>query len=992
MKQMLKRHSIMKRITLSLAVVFILQSFLFAGLIWFGGTVTQLNQNALDILNERVINRKNDLENEMIQRWSSLSQSQEIIHDTVLAYLSETEQDYTSLVPEDEQTAELLANLSDELIYLLRRNIVTGAFVVFDGPPESQNKTGLYLRDMDPTSNPSNNSDLLLERGPATLGQLLNIPMDTGWTPTFYMDTPHPFYDLPLHAAAQYPGVKASDLGFWSAPFQLSTDDRMLITYTQPLLDDSGKSYGVIGVEIALDYLQSQVPYTELNPEKNSGYLLAMTEDNGRTFHRVMVSGPILKALFGETDTFSFEKSSQYNSIFTAETDPNRTSEEVYASVQYINLYNSNTPFVHQRWALIGLSRGSDLFAFSNNVVSTLLTFSLASLLLGVAFACFAGYVVSKPIQTLVEEVRTLDPSHPVKLSPTHVSEIDDLSGAIELLSQNVAEAASRLSQIIEMTSIPIGAFEINRATLQVYVTKGFLTMFGLSADQEPTTKEELDAIFEEKRTYIEEEDMNTLTVVYKHPDGANNFRWLRLKAVVADASILGVMVDVTSEILEKHKIEYERDYDLLTNLLNRRAFLARLKRLEQHPEQLKTGALIMMDLDNLKYINDTYGHDYGDEYIRCAAEVLRKCSVYNALAARMSGDEFFMFFSGYDSKEDLKQVIGQMRLKMDETYMLLPDGHKFKLRASAGIAWYPDDSRSFEELIRYADFAMYEVKNAVKGGVKDFDLGSYQRDAFLLYSREELNRIIDEQATDFVFQPIVSCATGEVIGHEALMRPRSKALTTPADVLRIARAQSKLYQIERLTWFKAMEIYAALPDKPQDGLIFINSIPSQALTIEDCAAFDQLYADYLGRYVIELTEADELDEQGTMYKQSRVGRHGAHIAIDDFGTGYNNDALLLNLKPDYVKVDMGIVRGIHHDANRRELFRNLATFCRERGIQVIAEGVETQEEMEVVVALGADLIQGYFAAKPQRLLMPVPAERAAAIRAAYAKFRLHSK
>ena len=133
-------------------------------------------------------------------------------------------------------------------------------------------------------------------------------------------------------------------------------------------------------------------------------------------------------------------------------------------------------------------------------------------------------------------------------------------------------------------------------------------------------------------------------TMILSLTDSEGIPRSVRLKMVENNGSLLGVLMDITQELAEKRRLEYERDYDLLTTLLNRRAFYDRVKRLFEHPQQMGIAALIMIDLDNLKYINDTYGHDCGDEYIRAAASVLRGVSSSQIITARMSGDEFFIF------------------------------------------------------------------------------------------------------------------------------------------------------------------------------------------------------------------------------------------------------------------------------------------------------------------------------------------------------------
>ncbi len=979
-----------------LTAVLILQSCIFACFIFFGGTVDRLNQNALDILNQQVINRKNYLENEMIQRWSNLAESQETIQQVIKEYLDQNAMTAADLTVSSDDTVQLLLKLSDPLLYLLRKNAVTGVFLIFDGqgtqaiPAESaaEKKAGLYLRDMDPSSTSADNSDILLERGSALLSRKMNIAMNSSWAPIFTMKESDDYYFKPLFAARQYPDIGAQDLGHWSRTFYLgdNADDEVL-TYSQPLLDENNQVYGVLGVEITVDYLRKLLPYDELSQGKSAAYLLAMPPAEKKEtieFYGALSSGPIVKRIFGDTRIFPFDSEAIHNSIYPAKTDPERTKQTMYGSIQYLNLYNSNTPFEQERWALIGLVEKDSVFSFSQKMLLNMLTFLSVALILGAFCTFWIGYFIAKPFRVLARKVRQLDPTSPIKLDKINVTEIDELSSSIELLSQDVADAASRLSQIIELADVSLGAFELNQATPYAYFTKDFFSILGWPEQREKLSKEEFVTKIKELEQYKEESLPDEQTTLYRIPDQQGNDRWLRLKMIWTESSSLGVVVDISEEIREKKKIEYERDYDLLTNLLNRRAFQTKTGQLEKTPEKLKIGALIMMDLDNLKYINDTYGHDYGDEYIRCTADVLRECAAYNALVARMSGDEFYLFFYGYEDQKTLENVIQQMREKMAATSLPLPDGGTFRLRASAGVAWYPKDSTSISELIRFADFAMYEVKNAIKGGLRNFDIGSYRRDAFLLHSREELNHLIDEKLVDYVFQPIVSCSTGEIIGHEALMRPHSKTLSNPLDVLRIARSQFKLYQIEKLTWFQAPKVYFSLPNCPKTGLVFINSIASQALTREDCAEFDRQFGAYLDRIVVELTEGEERNKEATQYKLERREQKQIRLALDDFGTGYSSDSVLLDLNPDFVKIDMSIIRQIDQDKSRQALFRNVANFCHAKNIQVIAEGVETKEELRTLVALGADHLQGYFLGKPEPSFLPLSPEVLEAIRDAW--------
>ena len=139
--------------------------------------------------------------------------------------------------------------------------------------------------------------------------------------------------------------------------------------------------------------------------------------------------------------------------------------------------------------------------------------------------------------------------------------------------------------------------------------------------------------------------------------------------------------MDITKDVYTRQKIEYERDYDILTHLLNRRAFHSRMRQLFQNRGRMKVAALIMMDLDNLKYINDTFGHDYGDQYIRAAANALRIGSPENAVISRMSGDEFYLFLYGYDSEDQARERIDRLQKSIQTSTLELPNRPSFRIR-----------------------------------------------------------------------------------------------------------------------------------------------------------------------------------------------------------------------------------------------------------------------------------------------------------------------
>ena len=466
-------------------------------------------------------------------------------------------------------------------------------------------------------------------------------------------------------------------------------------------------------------------------------------------------------------------------------------------------------------------------------------------------------------------------------------------------------------------------------------------------------------------------------------PDGV---RWVRMRLLRSSSRWTGLAEDITSDRMSLERMEYERDHDVLTELYNRRAFKRMaLALLARGPQAACVGALVMLDLDNLKYINDTYGHDMGDAYIRCMAASLPSPDGERCLVARMSGDEFFVLFHGYDTQEEVRGQIALLRQRMTRASLTLPDGVRQPVRASGGVAWYPADSDRFDELVRYADFAMYQVKNSGKGEFAEFDGEAYQRDAYLVQSRGVLHRLLEQRLVDYHFQPIVEVSTGRIFAYEALMRPRTPELSSPLAVLELARQEGKLRAVETLTWHTAMGAFAAhcrAGHVPEGCRVFINSLSNQAMLPEDTARFHREYRDYLSRVVLELTEVTRIDADLQAVKMQALRRSGGKLALDDYGSGYNGEAMLLAVQPDYVKIDVAIVRGVDQDDDKRQLVENLVSYAHVRGIALVGEGVETRAELEALAALGVDYVQGYFLARPALLPPPVTPEGAECLRA----------
>ena len=430
---------------------------------------------------------------------------------------------------------------------------------------------------------------------------------------------------------------------------------------------------------------------------------------------------------------------------------------------------------------------------------------------------------------------------------------------------------------------------------------------------------------------------------------------------------------------LERRRIEHERDYDILTGLYNRQAFQRVCETLFAKPEALGHAALLMTDLDNLKTINDTYGHDWGDQYLRQTGRCLAASTPPGTLSARLSGDEFMLLLYGYDSREAVREELEKLRAALQDSASILPSGSELHISLSGGVAWYPEDSTDFNTLKKYADFAMYQVKHSRKGEMKEFDIGMYNQEAYALQTRNEFEQMLRDQAVSYHFQPIFSARNGRAIAYEALMRPEMPTLRSPLTVMKLARELNRLYDIEHITLFKASSAFEKLKERGlvrEDSLLFINSIASVSLNDTDWRDYRGRFPELARKLVVEITEEEELDPAQLERKRTLAGASGI-FALDDYGSGYSNGSSLLTIAPRYVKVDISIIRSIDTNTDKQQFLTSLVDYARPRNILVLAEGVETTAELRKVLELGVDLLQGYCLARPAAVPPPLSKEAA---------------
>ena len=968
-------HTILR----SMLWILFIEIALLVGILYLCRINTSLEQNAVDILQIQTENRQNYLQGQMLdaQDLSSLAGK---INAVTQAMLDDGEISLDTLDSGSDAASPLLLSIGDSLISSMRHRPITGIFVVLNTHDLDTREKGeplpcLYLRDLDPDSSPSQrNSDLMLVRAPAQVVQSLYIATDTSWTPSInYGANGSSGFLYPVFQAAYHGNgeLDAADYGHWtSSPYTLSGDDHSAIAYTIPLILDDGTVYGVLGVEILESYLQALLPGTELQNDSSGTYLLGVASNSAIGKDDLTVSvisaSPAANApqqSYDQTLLLKPSKRGGYQS--------DSPLGLCHAAVAPLTLYNRNAPFSNEQMLLIGSVPVSALYAFSGYVLRFLIIAVLVVLTAGLFSSLVLARKLSRPISRLSDEVahaRESRSSIPM-LSATGIIELDRFSSAFTQLGREVLDTSTKFLRIMDMASVELGGYELRSAPDSIYVTDNFFDLLGMpGVDADDLTAQS----FRELLQRFERSCPHSLA-----PDGAMLYhirlpsgkeRYLRIETTHEDGTQVGLAEDATANTLEKLRIEHECDYDTLTDLYNRRAFHRICAEFFCSPEKLGHAALLLFDLDNLKQINDTFGHDWGDEYIRRTGECFAKNAPARTVCARISGDEFSALFYGYNDQDTLRADIRALKAALEHSAVQLPSGRELRVSVSGGIAWYPESSTNLITLRKYADFAMYQVKHSRKGELLEFDPEVYRTSLQERRCHEEFRRLINEELISYHFQPIIDAKDGSVFAYEALMRVDLPTLHSPADVLRLAREENCLHEVERITFFCASSAYQALENAGKvvpSALLFVNSIASQYLTPDELSEYSARYASILPRIVIEITEEEGLDPKALRIKQTIPGSSGA-FALDDYGSGYSNERSLLELSPNYIKIDLSIIRSIDTDANKRQIVSNTVSYAHQRGMKVVAEGLETADEVRTVLSLGVDLLQGFFLAMPQ--------------------------
>lgn len=450
---------------------------------------------------------------------------------------------------------------------------------------------------------------------------------------------------------------------------------------------------------------------------------------------------------------------------------------------------------------------------------------------------------------------------------------------------------------------------------------------------------------------------------------------WLSISAVNDDAGKINHYIAMFSDITRKKETEdliwKQANFDTLTGLPNRRMLLDRLSHRLKNHEMTQSLALIFLDIDHFQGINDTLGHDMGDMLLQ---EVGRRLSEFIegfGFVARLGGDEFALLLDSPHDQGAVDQAAQEILHRLAEPYSLgLEVVHA---TASIGISLYPADAESAEVLVSNADHAMYAAKKEGRNRFNYFTPAMQESAQRWLQIANDLHLALLNEELEVYYQPIIELTSGETRKAEALIRWHhpERGLISPAEFIPIAEEIGLIVEIGDWVFH---EVTAQLLEWRRsvcsDFQISINRSPAQFGTQ---AATQEDWPNYLSKLglpgesvVVEITEGLLLDTSDNVTHQLRyLHESGIQTSLDDFGTGYSSLAYLKKLDIDYLKIDQSFVRNLTEYSDDMTLCQAIIVMAHKLGIVVIAEGIETMEQRDLLSSAGCDFGQGYLFSRP---------------------------
>jgi len=550
--------------------------------------------------------------------------------------------------------------------------------------------------------------------------------------------------------------------------------------------------------------------------------------------------------------------------------------------------------------------------------------------------------------------------------------------GTTEDLLQALAIAERRRRDTQRLSGV--GFWELEHPNGPLYWSEEIFAIYGLSNKTKvPDYQLWLSLIYEEDKSYVQDVFENSVQTGQEYNiryriKAIDSVKWIEARGITyydnygKPIRTIGTAQDISEIKAAQEKIEHLAYHDMLTDLPNRKLFSDTLKAsLAQAQQHNKNLAVLFIDLDNFKLINDKYGHDIGDEILVAVAKNLQHCAKPGELFARIGGDEFAGVLFG-DDEVGIQLSIRAVKKAIDTVYKTRI--HSFKISASIGVTIFPQDNVDTDILLRHADQAMYEAKEEGKSGIRYFDTSRFQSIAARRHLLGDIKKALLDDEFQLFYQPRIRLSDGHLAGAEALLRWfRPQGAVPPCDIVAAIKNTPEEWLLD--TWvikhvLAHSKIFKELGLK---GPFSLNINPSSIVNPD----FPKLLETLLSKTgvsgtdieieILEVESIENFDVAQNILQQCQS--LGVTFSLDDFGTGYSSLTHFHALPVSKLKIDQRFIKRIHVDPQSLTLVKSILAIASTNDKPVVAEGIESDSIADALIELKCEFGQGYGIAKP---------------------------
>lgn len=752
---MKKKKTLLRIILVPILIIVLLQGVLPFLMLVISGIKSNMENTIIDLDNRLVENRQVVLENDMVGQWRSIYRESDFLSGTLVKSLEEENADIQGFLGSREMQENYLERVFPELVDALQHNTTTGVFLILANESETEKPgdyAGFFVRDSEPTAKAVSNADLLLEKGSKGLSRSLGITLDSAWERDFHFAgqgnrSADDFFYEPYSAALRNPDTDMVNLGYWARPFVLEdhyVDNHKMIAYSVPLVYE-GTVYGVLGSEIALDYLSTYFPVRELDANLLAGYALVLHKDDS-VHELIFGDGALYDAAARDGNSFELESVSK--------TDLHRVlgakvgEQSIYAFTKPLNLYSNNVPYRDTGWELCGLVTENSIYEMGRSTYRQILLMILCCSGLAGILVFFLSRYVTKPVYRLMESVRG-GVAGIRGFKHSGILEIDELHNVIETLTDSQQSAEEQLLEEKERYRIAVESsddifftFRKKEDILEIVNSKNKSGIWDCVKNPEligmglhPEDKKRLFDLVQHADGRLETEFRLRIS-------GRKDYIWVCLTgSVIQDEkgemdTVVGCIHDIQQRKLLEKAQKNKQLYDSITSFYRLGYGLNFLRTAWKGGQK---GVLALLQIENLTSISETYGLLFGDILLEQLAHIMvrqcERCRIQGAIYVRTGIDQLMVWAPGYTQitvESTIEGMRGQFEALVDKKYL--------ELAFTCGITRTAEDTS--------LNRALDEVKKA---------LGAAKRTGRKLAVYEQLSGVELQAASKVEFEEITA-------------------------------------------------------------------------------------------------------------------------------------------------------------------------------------------------------------------------------------------